>query len=75
MLSIRNPQSTRPWQHVLEVLYGYMTLAVKLKENKKKIVVRAFNFGPSNQNYKVINVLKIIKRFWPKVSWKLKKKE
>ena len=60
---IRNPQSTRPWQHVLEVLYGYMTLAVKLKENKKKLHGEAFNFGPSNQNYKVINVLKIIKRF------------
>ena len=33
-----------------------MTLAVKLKENKK-LHGEAFNFGPSNQNYKVINVL------------------
>ena len=32
---IRNPNSTRPWQHVIEVLYGYITLAINLNKNKK----------------------------------------
>ena len=30
---IRNPNSTRPWQHVLDVIYGYIKLAIKLKKN------------------------------------------
>ena len=42
---IRNPKSTRPWQHVLEALSGYLTLASKLKKNKK-INGQSFNFGP-----------------------------
>ena len=33
---IRNPDSTRPWQHVLEPLSGYLSLASKLNENRKK---------------------------------------
>ena len=35
-LKIRNPKSTRPWQHVLEPLLGYILLAEKLFGNKKK---------------------------------------
>ena len=46
---IRNPRSTRPWQHVLEVIFGYITLAIKLYTNPK-LHGEVFNFGP-----KVIN--------------------
>jgi len=70
---IRNPHSTRPWQHVLEVVYGYITLAINLNKNPK-LHGEAFNFGPANhQNYKVISVVKLMKKYWKDVSWKLYK--
>ena len=43
---IRNPKSTRPWQHVLEPVSGYLFLAKKLYEDKKKYS-GSWNFGPS----------------------------
>ncbi|EDZ64838.1 CDP-glucose 4,6-dehydratase [beta proteobacterium KB13] len=47
-LLIRNPESTRPWQHVLEPLSGYLLLAEKMFTNSKKFS-QAWNFGP-NEN-------------------------
>ena len=35
IVKIRNPNSTRPWQHVLEVIFGYLTLAINLKSFNK----------------------------------------
>ncbi len=68
---IRNPSSTRPWQHVLEAISGYLILAIKLKLNKK-LHGEAFNFGPKNQNnFKVISVLKMMKKKWKNISWKI----
>ena len=68
---IRSPNSTRPWQHVLDALYGYITLSIYLKKNSK-LNGQAFNFGPSlNSNYKVLDVLKLAKKFWNKVFWKV----
>ena len=32
---IRNPNSTRPWQHVLDPIYGYMKLALNLSKNNE----------------------------------------
>ena len=43
-LVIRNPQATRPWQHVLEPLAGYLALAQKLWEQPE--LAGAYNFGP-----------------------------
>jgi CDP-glucose 4,6-dehydratase len=66
---IRNPHSTRPWQHVLEVINGYITLAINLKKNPD-LHGEAFNFGPSNNhNYSVISVVKLMKYYWKDVSW------
>lgn len=42
---LRNPQATRPWQHVLEPLYGYLLLAAQLYHNPKKYS-GSWNFGP-----------------------------
>ena len=57
ILDIRYPNSTRPWQHVLEPLSGYLTLAMFLSK-KKKLNGEVFNFGPkSNQNEKVISLI------------------
>lgn len=44
-IEIRNPNSTRPWQHVLEPLYGYMLLAEKIYNNPKEYC-EGWNFGP-----------------------------
>lgn len=57
-LLIRNPKSTRPWQHVLDPLSGYILLAYKLSYIKE-INGEAFNFGPNFKNE--INVLELIK--------------
>jgi len=55
-LHIRNPLSIRPWQHVIEPLFGYLTLAEKLY-NKSKYA-GAWNFGPNEQNLsKVIDLV------------------
>ena len=43
-ITLRNPKSTRPWQFVLEPLWGYLLLAKKLYENKNEFS-EAFNFG------------------------------
>ena len=44
---LRNPQSVRPWQHVLEPLSGYLLLAEKLYKNKMKNITHNWNFGPN----------------------------
>ena len=68
---IRNPRSTRPWQHVFEVIRGYLYLASNLYLNKK-IHGEAFNFGPNHKkNYSVYDVIKIFKKKWINASWKI----
>ena len=53
-LKIRYPASVRPWQHVLEPLYGYILLAQKLYGNKGNKFVGAWNFGPKKENNKKV---------------------
>ena len=70
-ITIRSPKSTRPWQHVLDAIRGYLILAIKL--NDKKIHGEAFNFGPDNkQNKNVLDLVKEIKKNWQGVGWKIK---
>lgn len=58
-LKIRNPNSTRPWQHVLEPIYGYILLAEKMHINKSNKFSMAWNFGPNeNQDESVSSVAK-----------------
>ncbi len=47
-LRLRNPHATRPWQHVLEPLSGYLTLADRLLESDGDRCAEAWNFGPSD---------------------------
>lgn len=69
MVEIRNPNSTRPWQHVLEPLSGYLTLAAKLYHNSIKSG-EAYNFGPlANQNRTVLELLDEMKKTWKKAGW------
>lgn len=58
---IRNPKSTRPWQHVLEPISGYLILAKKLYKDKKKYS-SSWNFGPSLRE--TINVKDVAKLFF-----------
>ena len=68
---LRNPSSTRPWQHVLEAVFGYLTLSIKLKKNIK-LHGEAFNFGPNNKiNKNVLELVKEMKKTWNAVSWKI----
>ncbi len=68
---IRNPNSTRPWQHVLEALSGYLDLAINI-EKKKNINGSSFNFSSNKiKNTTVIEFLKNIKKYWPQIKWKV----
>lgn len=64
-LNIRNPNSTRPWQFVLEPLGGYLKTAYMLDKNKK-LNGEAFNFGPKpSNNYSVKDLANKLIIKWP----------
>jgi CDP-glucose 4,6-dehydratase len=68
---IRNPKATRPWQHVLEPLSGYLILAEKLYKNQKEYA-EGWNFGPNEKDVKPVSWImdKMISE-WPASSWEL----
>ena len=75
-IKVRNPNFNRPWQHVLEPLYGYLLLGEKLFK-KPKTYSGAWNFGTKKNT--VTNVLEIVKelvKFWGrgKISFKKNQK-
>ena len=70
-VSIRNPKATRPWQHVLEPLSGYLILAQKLYNNQKEYA-EGWNFGPNAQDVMPVDwILNKMTDKWPNSSWKL----
>ena len=75
IVNIRNPKSTRPWQHVLEPLNGYLCLAFKLQKNIK-LNGESFNFGPGkSKNYNVESIIKLIQKFFPNLKYKISKEK
>ena len=67
---IRNPDATRPWQHVLEPLSGYMLLGEKLLEGKKEFA-EAWNFGPElENNVPVSEIVNNSKKYWNDIAFK-----
>ncbi len=63
-ISIRNPASTRPWQHVLEPLHGYLTLAARLLE-EPKAYSGSWNFGPATGSVKtVMELVQLVIGIW-----------
>jgi CDP-glucose 4,6-dehydratase len=69
-LLIRNPGSTRPWQHVLEPLYGYLQFAKSL-QNKSIYSGEAINFGPfSLETQKVVDVANLLQSNLEKFEWR-----
>ncbi len=68
-VKIRNPNASRPWQHVIEILNGYLKLAKKVSEDKK-LNGQSFNFGPKNNEIvPVKNILEYIKSNWAGFKW------
>lgn len=68
-LIIRNIKSTRPWQHVLDPLYGYILLGEKLFDDQNRFS-GPWNFGPSTFNSKNVNfILKRIKKNYSNFTW------
>jgi CDP-glucose 4,6-dehydratase len=63
-VEIRSPQATRPWQHVLEPLSGYLALARAL-EADAGLHGEAFNFGPrEGTNHRVLDLLETLASIW-----------
>lgn len=55
-VEIRSPESTRPWQHVLEPISGYLNLGQKLSEDDS-LHGESFNFGPKSEHSHTVKVL------------------
>ena len=67
---IRNPTATRPWQHVLEAVGGYLCLAANLNFSKH-IHGESFNFGPNlSKEYSVLQLVKAMGNHWENIYWK-----
>jgi len=65
-VAIRNPNATRPWQHVLEPLSGYLALGEKLFQGDARVKNESFNFGPQAQvNQSVGDLIVEMAQFWP----------
>ena len=69
-LKLRNPSATRPWQHVLEPLFGYLILAEKMYSNhlpgRMSNYATSFNFGPDiPSNRSVKDLVELSFKYWP----------
>jgi CDP-glucose 4,6-dehydratase len=68
-VDIRSPHATRPWQHVLEPLNGYLLLAENLSQSVQ-YHGEAYNFGPpAHQNHSVSELINEMGKYWNKVQW------
>lgn len=68
-VELRNPNATRPWQHVLEPLGGYLYLGAQLS-TRSELHGHSFNFGPSMiEDRSVRDVVEEMARYWPAVRW------
>lgn len=69
---IRNPKATRPWQHVIEPLSGYLILAEELY-NKGHAFAEPFNFGPRDEDCQSVeSILNTVNANWEDCpGWKL----
>lgn len=65
---IRSPGSVRPWQHVLEPLCGYLTLAARMYEDGPAYG-EAWNFGPAASTVPVKALVEMLIREWGEGSW------
>jgi CDP-glucose 4,6-dehydratase len=70
-IEVRNPSAIRPWQHVLEPLNGYLTLAAKLWDSPQKFAT-SYNFGPRlNDTFTVEELVRKSLKSWPGGKYKI----
>lgn len=63
---VRAPSATRPWQHVLEPLSGYLWLGARLLERDRRVCGESFNFGPdASVSESVGELIQRLARGWP----------
>ena len=68
-IQLRNPKATRPWQHVLEPISGYLTLALALSRDIT-LHGESFNFGPrEEEDHSVIDLVQEMSIYWDQVKW------
>lgn len=68
-VELRNPIATRPWQHVLEPLSGYLCLAMALNADAR-LHGEPFNFGPlAQQNHSVGELVTAMANHWDQMRW------
>lgn len=71
-LRVRNILSTRPWQHVLEPLSGYLWLGARLADSEASLHGESFNFGPScDADHTVEELLKELAATWQNARWEV----
>jgi CDP-glucose 4,6-dehydratase len=69
-LQVRAPRACRPWQHVLQALSGYLTLAARLLEPGGERFCNGWNFGPTaGSELSVSEVVDLFIREWGEGSW------
>lgn len=71
-VEIRNPQSSRPWQHVLDPLIGYL---MTISKNNETLENQSINFGPQGSSLSVEEVVEIGKRIFPELQVRFSGKE
>lgn len=73
-IDVRNPTATRPWQHVLEPLGGYLLLASRMltaRANAATVLADAWNFGPAPSNcWPVARLVEEVIASWGSGSWR-----
>lgn len=78
---IKTPEATRPWQHVLEPLYGYLKLGKELFMDEYGLDIRghfynrAWNFGPSSGEMTVLEMVQEAQKVWSKIQYKVEPQE
>ena len=69
-VTVRSPDATRPWQHVLEPLSGYLLVGAQLLAGRTGVNGEAFNFGPdATVNETVAQLISAMAERWPGASW------
>ncbi len=69
-LDVRSPSATRPWQHVLDCLSGYLMLGQRLLAGDPAFSA-SWNFGPAAEdNRSVAELLGRLAQHWPDLAWK-----
>ena len=70
-LTVRSPHATRPWQHVLESLSGYLLLGQRMLAGHRD-AAQAWNFGPPQEgNRSVAELLDGLAAHWPQMRWEV----